>query len=522
MKGFKRCKCRDGDGRELGTACPKLRRRDGSWNPAHGTWYGKKDIPGAPGTARMILRQGGFATQEEMTGWFEEAERLLGIPEAGPDGYAARLEILALVKESRKHRGPLPAFDDIRRKYAEGAAWKPGATGEYLTAWLRRHKKNEDWTASTLHSYESIVRRYFLPRFGDVPLDKLAARHLWDLMDSIDAESERITGARTSPDPDVRKSVAGRRPTSVATKRRILAVIKSALTEAASSGKGRDRLLAVNVAEGVTLGRGGGSRRGRSSKAALWTAEREAKWRRGYAMRAEGLPANERFQAWRSTPARPSAVMIWKPGHLGQFLDAVTEERLYAMLSVIAYCGLRRGEACGLRWEDVDWDAGAVAIGPSIVQAGWKPVEQEYAKAEASENWVRLEAEVMGTLRAWRGEQLEERMRWGAAWADTGYVFTREDGKPWHPAYVTQRFERLAWREDMPPIRLHDLRHGAATLALAAGKSMKEVSVMMRHSSERITSDIYASVLPELRAEVSAAVVAMVPRKAAGLRAVRD
>lgn len=522
MKGYKRCKCRDGDDRELGVSCPKLKRGNGSWNPGHGTWYGKTDIPGAPEGVRMVLRQGGFATQEEMADWFGDAVLLLSIPEAGPDGYGARTEILALIKESRRHRGALPAFDDIRRKYAEGAAWKPGATGEYLTAWLKRHQKNEDWTASTLHSYEGIVRRYFLPRFGDVPLDKLAVRHLWDLMDSIDAESERITEARVSPDPEVRKSVAGRRPTSMATKRRILAVIKSALTEAASSGKDRTRLLTVNVAEGVTLGRGDGRRRGRSSKAALWTAEREAKWRRGYAGRAEGLPANERFMAWRSTPARPSAVMIWKPEHLGGFLDAVPDERLYPMLSVIGYCGLRRGEACGLRWEDVDWDSGSVMIGPTIVQAGWAAVEQDHAKAEASEDWVRLEDVVMGALRAWRQQQLEERMAWGAAWTDTGYVFTREDGTPWHPGYVTQRFERLAWREDMPPIRLHDLRHGAATMALAAGKSMKEVSVMMRHSSERITSEIYASVLPELKAEVSAAVAAMIPRKASGLRGVRN
>jgi hypothetical protein len=67
-----------------------------------------------------------------------------------------------------------------------------------------------------------------------------------------------------------------------------------------------------------------------------------------------------------------------------------------------------------------------------------------------------------------------------------------------------------------PPIRLHDLRHGAATLALAAGKDIKAVSAMLRHSSHKITGDIYASVLPELAAEVSGAVEAMVPRKAAG------
>lgn len=516
MKGYKRCKCRGEDKRELGNDCPDLRRKGGSWNPAHGTWYGKKDIKGAPKGSRMTLRAGGFATQEEMSGWFAEAERLLSIPEAGPDGYAVRVQILDLIKESRQRGERLPTYADFQRRYAAGAAWRPGTTGDYLTSWLEQHRKAEDWTASTWHSYDAYVRRHFLPQFGDVALDKLTARHLWDMMDAIDAESARITGARTSDDPGVRKSVAGRRPTSVATKRRILAVIKSALAEASASGKDRRQLVTVNVAADMSVGRGDGRRRGRSSKAALWTAEREAKWRRGFTARAEGLPANQQFMAWRSTPARPSNVMIWKPLHLGGFLDAVPDERLQAMFTVIAYCGLRRGEACGLRWEDVDWDTGSVAIGPTIVQVGWAAVEQDHAKAEASENWVRLEDVVMTTLRSWRQQQRQERLQWGPAWTDTGYVFTQSHGLPYHPAYVTQRFERLAWRHQKPPIRLHDLRHGAATMALAAGKSMKEVSAMMRHSSERITSDIYASVLPELKAEVSAAVAAMIPRKASG------
>jgi integrase len=191
----------------------------------------------------------------------------------------------------------------------------------------------------------------------------------------------------------------------------------------------------------------------------------------------------------------------------------MTGDRLYAMFSVIAYCGLRRGEACGMRWEDVDWDTSSVMIGPTIVQAGRETVRQDHAKADASEDWVRVEQVVTGALRDWRKAQLGERLAWGSAWQDTGYVFTSENGEPYTPAHVSERFSRLAFREGLPPIRLHDLRHGAATLALAAGKQMKEVSVMLRHSSEAITSDIYAAVLPELRAEVSAAVVAMVPRK---------
>lgn len=65
----------------------------------------------------------------------------------------------------------------------------------------------------------------------------------------------------------------------------------------------------------------------------------------------------------------------------------------------------------------------------------------------------------------------------------------------------------------MPPIRLHDLRHGAATLSLAVGTDMKYVSAMLRHSSIGITSDIYAAALPEMARSAAEAAVRLVPRK---------
>lgn len=514
-KGFKRCKCRDDNGRELGAKCPKLRRRDGSWNPSHGAWYGKTDLPAVEQAARATLRAGGFASQDDMARWFSDAISLLAVPEEGPGGHKARLEILAIIQKARAEGSSLPPVDDIRLRYATGAAFEPGTTGDYLLGWLARHEKEQDWTESTLHEYKRITMRRLIPNLGTVPLARLSAKNIWDMFDAIDQVSTEITAARESGDPEVRKSAAGKRPTGITTKRRNLAVLRSALADAASSAPGRPRLIAVNVAAGIKFGRQGGKRKTARSKARLWTAGREAAWRKDYLERSDGKNSQGRYLAWKNVPARPSNVMIWKPEHLGQFLDSVTQDRLYAMFSVIAYCGLRRGEACGLRWEDVDWETGSVMIGPTIVQAGWSAVEKEDAKADASDDWVRLEAVVMGALKEWRRQQTAERLLWGPDWHDTGRVFTHEDGTAYHPAQVSERFFRLAYKEGLPPIRLHDLRHGAATLALAAGKSMKEVSAMLRHSSEAITSEIYASVLPELKAEVSAAVVSMVPRKRA-------
>ncbi|WP_127934014.1 tyrosine-type recombinase/integrase [Nonomuraea polychroma] len=101
---------------------------------------------------------------------------------------------------------------------------------------------------------------------------------------------------------------------------------------------------------------------------------------------------------------------------------------------------------------------------------------------------------------------------WGSAWTDTGRIFTREDGRDLTPDWVSTHFERLTLWADLPPIRLHDLRHGAATLSLAAGNDMKTTSTMLRHSSISITADLYTAVLPDVARAAAEASAALVPR----------
>ena len=101
----------------------------------------------------------------------------------------------------------------------------------------------------------------------------------------------------------------------------------------------------------------------------------------------------------------------------------------------------------------------------------------------------------------------------GEAWTDTGLVFTAGDGRPLVPDHVSRLFARLIKEADLPPIRLHDLRHGAATLALAGGANLKVVSEMLGHSTIAITADTYTSVLSEVAREAAEAAVRLVPRR---------
>ena len=101
----------------------------------------------------------------------------------------------------------------------------------------------------------------------------------------------------------------------------------------------------------------------------------------------------------------------------------------------------------------------------------------------------------------------------------SGFVFTRVDGQPLAPEYLYRRFVALAAEHGLPPIRLHDLRHGAASLALQTGVDLKVVSDQLGHSSIVLTADTYVSVLPELAmqaAEATARLVAEAGQRAPG------
>ncbi|MGW2147185.1 site-specific integrase [Nonomuraea bangladeshensis] len=214
---------------------------------------------------------------------------------------------------------------------------------------------------------------------------------------------------------------------------------------------------------------------------------------------------------WESRELRPSPVMVWTRAQLGAFLDVAAQHRLYALFHLIAFRGLRRGEGCGVRWEDLDTDERTLDVAKQLVQIGWSFEEGE-PKTESSDGVIALDTGTVSVLKEHRARQNEERLEWGEDWTDSGRVFTHEDGMELHPAWVSELFSQLAYEAGLPPIRLHDLRRCAATLAYAAGADTKMMSTMLRHSSTNFTENTYTTVLPELAHAAAEASVAIVPR----------
>lgn len=154
-------------------------------------------------------------------------------------------------------------------------------------------------------------------------------------------------------------------------------------------------------------------------------------------------------------------------------------------------------------------------IREQIVQLGWR-TETGAPKSDAAERIVALDPATLAVLAAHRRRQRKQRIAQGPKWADTGLVFTGDDGTPLHPAWVTTQFKQLVREAELPPIRLHDLRHGAATHALSAGVDVKVVQDMLGHSSSTLTRDTYTSVVDEVKHHAAGAVARVI--LAAGLQ----
>ncbi|MEY9864258.1 integrase [Catenulispora sp. GAS73] len=268
-----------------------------------------------------------------------------------------------------------------------------------------------------------------------------------------------------------------RRPCGASTRQRIRATLRSALTAAR-----REQLVTVNVAALVEMPPG------ESAKARVWTEGRVARWR--------------------ATGEVPSSVMVWTPEQTAKFLDRAARHEFYALFLLLAFTGMRRGEAVGLCWTDIDVEAKSAQIVRQVVLIGWA-TQVKAPKTDAGSRTVMVTDEIVQELDVLRRRQQTARAAAGEAWTDTGFVFTRADGTHLHPAWASAWFKQLTREACLPPIRLHDLRHGAASLMLAAGVDIKVVADVLGHSGTGITRDIYTSVFAPLKWQAIDAVAAL-------------
>lgn len=194
------------------------------------------------------------------------------------------------------------------------------------------------------------------------------------------------------------------------------------------------------------------------------------------------------------------------------FLKVSSEHSLGALFVLLSATGLRVGEALGLSWKHIDLDGATIRIEQALYRtplASRGEDGETFAlaepKTEKSRRTLALPAGAVTVLRAHRAKERERRL--GAAVWLNGWdlAFTGDQGVPLSDRMVRYAFQGLLKQAGVTGrrVRLHDLRHGAATYMLAQGIPMKVVQEVLGHSQMSITSDTYSHVLPELQREAA-------------------
>ncbi len=167
-------------------------------------------------------------------------------------------------------------------------------------------------------------------------------------------------------------------------------------------------------------------------------------------------------------------------------------------LHLAATTGARRGELCGLRWQDVDLTTATMTISRNVVEGAKSVLVEKDTKTHASRR-IALDPDTVATLRAQQRRMATRALACGVGLDKEAHIFSRDpDGlRPWAPNDVTKAFIRVRNRAGLKTVRLHDLRHFAATRLLAAGVPVRNVSGRLGHANAATTLGVYAHFVEE-------------------------
>ena len=383
-------------------------------------------------------------------------------PGPNPDGeHVARRQLTRLGFATKKDAEKTLAEVIDASSRGVGVAVNSITVGQFLLDWLAG-KVADGVRPTTAATYTAHVHQYFIPHIGHVRLRDLSPHDVETVLRSIQAN----------------------RQMKPATLRRVHASLRSALGAAVKS-----RLIPTNPAASIDL----------------------------------------------PTAPRPH-VRPWEPEELGRFLDHADHDPLGPAFQLLAATGLRRGEAAVLRWSDVDLERNRLHVRQQVVtltarfsrpcaQCGSDHGRIAFGRpktASGEDRVVDLDPHTVGVLLAHRLRQDAARAPLGDAYNDHDLVFPRPDGAPLHPDRLSDRFQELAEEVGLRRIRLHDLRHGQASLMLAAGVDVVVVSKRLGHSSVAITSDTCTHLLPGVGSEAAARAWSLVPRADDASQRVRE
>lgn len=338
---------------------------------------------------------------------------------------------------------------DLLRQVKTGTVLIPdrATVAELMDEWLRTHES--DVSANTIADYKNAINKRVLPAFGHVKVQKLSTAMI---QAKINEWKEAGLSRRMIRDAVLRLDQA----------------LEYAIDQ---------KIVHTNVAEKARLPKlhnrkstepGAGKR-----ELQTWEPHEVAK----FLQQAEAMP------------------VLNRGGDTGKR----EPDSLWPLWPLLVLEGLRRGEALGLRWSDVNFTKGTATIAQTVIldKANKGAAMFGTPKTDGSARTIRLTNRTLEALKAHKKAQNETRLQ-SESWTSHDLVICTRDGNPIAPANCQRSFERIIRTAEIQKIRLHDLRHTAATVSLAAGVPVKVVSERLGHKSIVITLDTYAHVLKEM------------------------
>lgn len=319
-----------------------------------------------------------------------------------------------------------------------------GSGAAYLTYWLENvavHHLREN----THTRYTACVHRYLIPGLGKKKLTKLTARDVRTWLNQLCTTCQCYTRGIDARRDQPRCCDAGQcchKLLSPLTLTYLHSVLKSALEHAV-----REEEIPRNVARNVRT----------------------------------GTPRPRRFEPLTADEAR-------------QLLTTAQGHRLHTLFELALHTGLRKGELLGLRWTDLDLDAGTAAIRRTLQRTSTGGLTTLPTKTRASERRIALPTRCIQSLKLHHEQQKREREAAGTTWRHDGLVFTTVQGRPIDPTNLTRAFTTLLRKAGFRRIRFHDLRHSTATLLLEQGVELVVIKELLGHAHIGVTATVYAHV----------------------------
>lgn len=441
-----------------------MARKTGSRN----TGYALEEVKQTSGKARWRVR---IWKDDPDTG--EKTRYTIKNPADGRTSFATRTEANKAGREAahQKDRGTFlnPSTATV---------------GDVLDIW-HSFKTSEGVTANSLRDFESVIRRYIKPALGTVPVQSLTTLKVEHTYDNWrDGQFEDV--APLNPDRPGRQRAGKGLSPSLRT--RCHMVLSQALDYAVRKG-----LVYRNVAKEA--------KKPRAVRPVLNV------WNPDEVRRFLNLSVN------RPVTFRQSAKPGVEPKDFGTRPDELTP-----IWHLLALEGLRRGEALGLRWKDFNEDRGTIHISQTVVadkSNRGAAVVQSRTKTKTGARTVKLTPDTFDLLQARQTERTDRARFAGVTLNGNDLIVCTATGGPVNPSNVSRSFERLVKLAGLPRIRVHDLRHSAATMLLRAGIPAKIVSERLGHAKVSITLDTYSHVLPDMQGDAADAMSRIVNLKTA-------